>query len=344
MKFLQGKEIGSTAASAIRSALAWWSRELAWFVPDALSRSQSVRLEARRDGDNFRLILARPPAVLRNGWLYQKGTVQHEFLSVAERQRYAVWLIPPVESILSRRVQVPSSAVARFEKLLGLEIDRWSPYGLDEVYVAWKDVGGENEARHDIELRLIPRRIVDEWVHDLIVAQLPPTVLILGDDRSYRVDLQKRAGLPRNSRTIALTVAASLALIFLVVDWTAAKKDVKAWQERYRTEVKSLSEQRNLEERISRNIAVIEQAGNSNSKGNLLARVSSVLPDTDWLTEVAIRYENMTLRGYTSDLDRLIRLIEPIAENRTVSLQGELAYDNSTNRHRFTVVFHPNGE
>ena len=339
------KDMNASIAASGDRLLSWWIGELAWFVPVRWRIKKQAKLEARQDGNEFNLTFIRPPSVVKEGRLSQ-GRVEPADLFSDRTVRTAdvpVWLFPSEEVILSRCIQIPASAAARFENLLGLEIDRWSPYRLDEVYVAWTELNTDSPARRDIDLRLIPRVLVESLRADLAAAQLAPSFLALGPARRHQIDLRPVSGRLLSVKTVPILISVVLIAALLATDWLAATRELTLWRERYRTEVKSFASQRNIEERISKAIMTIEQTGNSSSKGKVLAGLSSAIPDTDWLTEITIKNENLTLRGYATDLDRLIKALEPLAVDRSITLQGEVAFDSSTNRQRFTIVFRPNG-
>ena len=345
MKMTRWKGMNATIAASGGRLLSWWIRELVWFIPARWRIREQARLEARQGGDGFRLTLTRPPSVLKEARL-SLGRIEPADLfddGTARSEEVPVWLFPSEEAILSRRIQIPASAATRFENLLGLEIDRWSPYRLDEVYVAWTELNTESPARRDIDLRLVPRVLVETLRAELAAAQLSPSFLALGPAGRHQIDLRPASSRLMSAKAAPLLISAVLAIAFLVTDWLVAKQELALWREGYRTEVKSFASQRSLEERISKAIATIEQTGNSASKGKVLASLSAAIPETDWLSEIAIKSESVTLRGYATDLDRLIKTLEPLAADRSINLQGEVAFDSGTNRQRFTIVFRPNG-
>jgi general secretion pathway protein L len=337
--------ISATITALTARFFSWWFQELSWFVPAKWHRNAQTRLEARQDDEGIRLTLTRPPATWIEARLSGGYVEPPDFLSNAaiRNQNVHTWLFPSEDSILTRVVQIPASAAARFENLLRLEIDRWSPYALNEVYVTWSDLPAESAARRDVDLRLIPRAQMDSLRAELAAIQLAPSFLVLGPAKQHQIDLRSRSSRLMTVEATPILATVLLLVAFLSLDWWIARRDLEVWRERYRSEVKSFSSQRNLEERITKAITTLEQAANSVSKGKVLSGLSAAIPETDWLTEVTIKNETLTVRGFAADLDRLIRALEPLAADGNINLQGEVALDSSTNRQRFSIVLRPNG-
>lgn len=326
--------------------ISWWIQQLSWFIPTRWRRTAPARLEARQDGDSIRLSLVRPPSRLIEARLNGGHVEPSDFFSnrAFRGRRVDTWLYPTEDSILCRVVQVPASAAARFESLLHLELDRWSPYSLNEVYVSWSDLPPvERSARRNIALRLIPRTQVDSLRLELAAMHLIPSFLILGPENQHRVDLRSRTGRLITRGALPLFATVLLLLGFLVLDWWVARSDLEQWRERYREEVKSFSSQRNLEGRIMNAITTMELAANSVSRGKVLANLSAAIPEADWLTEVVFKNESLVVRGHSADLDRFIKALERLAVAGSITLQGEVTLDTNTNRQRFSVVLRPNG-
>lgn len=322
----------------------WWFRELVGLAPARWQQRDQARIEARQDGESIGLVIIKPPKVLDGARLHRGHVTPADFLSKnagIRRKGLSVWLFPADGSILSRRVQIPASAASRFENLLSLEIDRWSPYKLEEIYVTWEELKSEHAARRDVDLRVIPRTLVEGLRQELVTAGIGPSFLALGPARQHVIDLRPRVG--QRTKAVSISVSIILFITALAADWFVARRDRELWRERLRTEMQTFASQRKLEERISRAIASVEQADGSSSRGKILADVSAALPETDWLTEIVLKNESLTLRGYASNIDQLIKALEPLATDRTINLQGEVALDSGVNRQRFSLAFRPHG-
>jgi Tfp pilus assembly protein PilN len=125
------------------------------------------------------------------------------------------------------------------------------------------------------------------------------------------------------------------------VDVAVAVSNRSAWQDRLGAERQGFSVQRKLQDEIARMVATIKQGelARANPRGALLASLSVALPRTDWLTELAIKGDAVTLRGYALKIDELTKALERVTGQGEVQYQGETAYDARTERTRFAASF-----
>ena len=304
------------------------------------------RIEARIDGEDIEVEIIRPRnAPIRGS--FQGATKAAEPGSLRqvlrrERVRLPVWLIPPAQFVLSRTVSLPRSAVPAFAKLLILEADRWTPYGATEIAAAWREVVSDGGNKVDIELQFVPLAAVEQWKRRLADIELVPSLVILGPAPELRAPLSVRGLKPSRSRRLA-TVALILATaIALVADWGAAAREREALRRRIDAAQQEYAQQRDIEKQIADILAVSREqrrGGLARSRNTLLPTLAGLLPETDWLSEIILRKDAATLRGYSANPERLLKALGPIASNGDVVLQGELALDAKLERQRFSVAF-----
>jgi general secretion pathway protein L len=325
--------------------LSWWFQELGSFIPARWRQADRLRLEARQEAHGFHLVLIRPPTIIDEARIQDGGREVGKLYSQfsQDHRSLPLWLIPAETSILSRTIQIPSAAAARFGALLGLDIDRWSPFKIDEVYVAWELSGTGSGPQRDVELRMVPHRTIAALRTDLATVGLAASHLVLGASPAFRIDLRSLPDRLLHAGTASTFAALLLLVVAVIADWVSVKHEIRVWRERYRSEFSLFTTQRGIEERISRAVMTMEQSTSTKSRGRILAELSSAIPETDWLTEISIKAESLTLQGYSANIDRLIKALEPLTADHNVSLQGEAAADNALNRQRFTIAFRPAG-
>ena len=345
MKTMFGQQPNGNIVGLGRRFLHWWMQELLALIPEKWRPKPQSRLEVRPDDNGFALSAVHLDKVVANGRLDQGRLDPPDFLagSAVKKSQARVWLFPPTGAILSRLVQVPASAVSTLESLLELEMDRWSPYRLNEVYIGWDERESDSAARRNIHLSFVPRILIDQLRADLATADIGPAFLVLAATKRHFIDLRTRSERQLGAGTMLSLASVVLLLTAIVVDWFAVKSELNVWRSRYKTELSLLSSQRNLEEKISRAVISVEQTSSVVSKGRLLAALSAALPETDWLSEVTIKNNSLTLRGYAGNLDRLVKTLEPIAADQNINIEGEVAFDATTGRQRFAVTFRPSG-
>src|SRR5260370_11198779 len=281
-----------SARSMLRGFWEWWRTELSGLIPRSWRDRMRPRIEARIVGDNVELDIIHPPnASVKGIFCGPSKSIEPESLLLAlrrDRARLPVWLIPPAESILSRIVAIPRSAVPAFAKLLSLEADRWTPYRSTDIAAAWHEVVSHGGSKADIELRFVQLASAEQWKRQLAEMELIPSLIILGSAHELRARLTAR-GLKQNRvRRVAGTDLALAAAIFLAADWAAAVREREALRQRIDAEQLEYAEQRNLERRIGDILAASREqkrAGISKSRGALLPFLARLFPHTASLTE-----------------------------------------------------------
>jgi general secretion pathway protein L len=339
--------IWSRAAGAVwRSFWAWWVAELSGLVPRSWRDRMRGRIEARIAGDDIELDISRPPNFSMKGtYCAATKSFAPESLSAAlrrERTRLPVWLGAPAQSILSRIVSLPRSAVPRFAQLLSFEADRWTPYGATEIVAAWREVAPRGGNKVDIELRFVPRTSVEQWQRQLAEIALTPSLIILGSTPELRAPLTVSGTKPRRVRRVAATALALAAVVFLVADGAVAVRERESLRRRIDAEQQAFAQQRDLERRIEDILAASREqkrGGMAKLRSTMLPVLAGLIPETDWLTEIILGKETATLRGYSANPERLLKALAPLASHGDVALQGELALDAKLERQRFSVAF-----
>ena len=325
----------------IRHWWCWWIEGLLLCVPKGIFKDRPSRWEVYQVEGELRLAKVCPPEKVTEEFVRGEIFDRTNRARSVRESRMPIWIVPPDESVLSRTVEVPASMAGRFDSLIALEIDRWSPYGRDELYLAWSVVGSRNAVRRSIELRFIPKAVVQRWIDQLRAVGVSPTTLVLGQERRMRIDIRVRGDRSWQVRTMLNGLGLLSCLSLGLVDWMVASRTLGYVEDEYRGLLKVLVEQSELENELTRQVAVIRSLSHSAQVGVLLAKIAAILPETDWASDVAFKDGSVTLSGYTADVERLSKMIETISVDRLATLQGEVALDSNLNKHRFTIVFRP---
>jgi general secretion pathway protein L len=326
----------------------WWLWELLEIIPRSWRDRMRSRIEAHVADETIEIEIVRPPSSSKKGILRCATRVVEpkSFLHTLERERtkLPIWLLPPPEAILSRIVQVPRSVVPAFAKLLALEIERWTPFKLSEVAIAWRQVGTSGEAKVNVELLFVPYARVESWKRQLAVMELIPSRIMLAAEQEVHARLPTEPGAKTKLGSLRRAGTALLALAigaFILLDWIGTLHQREVWQQRVNSAQQEYARQREVERKIAAILSVSTEQSRlttSNSKGVLLASLTAVIPEADWLSEIVVRKETVILRGYSTKPEALLKVLEALGGNREVTLQGELAFDAKLQRQRFNVA------
>jgi hypothetical protein len=327
---------------SLRRATSWWVGELAGLMPRKWHDRDKARIEARFDEHSVELRVHGVPGRVETGRLEASGILPEALAKgIAQARRtLPVWVIPPTGAVLARSVQVPRSTLGRFEHLVAAEAERWTSFPADEIYLGWR-LRDDSKGKVTIVLSFIPRTAVDAALRKLQTCGLEPSLLILDASEKISVPLFSAAAARSvGARRLSVAAAVLAGVMCLVIDWLAAVHERETLHRQIALQRQQFSRQHELESKIANVLAASSESNGqtAKSRNDFLVALSGAMPLTDWLTEVAIRATQITLRGYTMQPEALIKALEPLSQDRTVMLQGELSVDKRLNRNRFTIV------
>ena len=328
----------------------WWRRQLLAFVPNAWRDRFRSRIEVHVTEHAIQFKIVRPRHLPEQGSVQiSDGAIEPRSLMNVlrrERARLPICLVLSPGAILSRTVQVPPSVVPSFGRLLSLEADRWTPYGFDEIVAAWQCISETGTSPADIEMRFIPRALVDEWTKTLAEFGLAPSSVVLGSSQNLQVQLAPPRRPFLSSSWLAPVAVMVAASILVLTDWIVTEREREEWQRRFAAEQREYAKQRDVERKIDGLVTASSHQASSEARKpriTLLSELAAHIPPTDWLTEMVARNDAITLRGYAAKPETLLKALEPLAKSREVTLQGELSFDAKVERQRFSVTFRAKG-
>jgi hypothetical protein len=339
--------LGAAGIAAVTGFARWWLSELDDILKPLSHWWQRPYIEARFDEDRIELAVRPPTSKIR---------LPVGFLDLDEHRpvaplpqlpnHMAVRIIPPSHDVLSRELVLPRAVAAKCEALFALEAERWTAFPAAEIVHGWTVPQTVDDHRVRIELRFVAKSRVSHFVEILEGYGLRASAIVLDEITGLRVpwksDPVQCVGF-MDRRWIALTFGCCLT--FAIADWFVATHEQRMWQRRVETETGLLKHQNELESQIVsiKASSVAAQAKKLQLRSTLVAAIADALPPTDWLTEVSIKQSAVTLRGYCTNIEALIKLLEPLSADRAVAMQGELVFDANLGRQRFTVMFHTEG-
>lgn len=257
------------------------------------------------------------------------------------------WLLPP-QAALRRRLRLPAAAEARLRDVVGFEIDRQTPFTLQQVYYDVRVCARRDDGQLDVELVVVPKPQIDvlqqathwgaglEGVDIADVDGLPLGVNLLPP--------AQRRQRPRSMQgwnalvlgiTALLLVAAALQLLDNRRNAAAALRSaVDASAQRAR----AVSVQRQQLQALVDGAAFFESQRLARpSTIELWNELSSRLGDGTWLERLSLEGGTMQLVGFSSDAAALVSRLEGSRLWQTPALTGVLQADDTRRRERFTL-------
>ena len=347
------------ATQGLRGFLAWWGAGLAAWLPgrlrDALAASgdrllfqqtSDDALLVRRQGrDGIRDVTMLPvPAELGDG-VDPMGRVLEESAAAMPR-----WLVLPATHALRRRLLLPAAARERLRDVLGFEIERQTPFAMDDVVFDGRVLGVRDDGQLDVELVVVPRPRFDAainaagalggWFAGVDAADAggqPLGVNLLP------LAMRHRPARPWRWLNVALAAATVLLLVFA---FGQVLENRRAAAEALQRDVaKRSAEARTVAGERQRLVDAVEGGTYLQARRNarpsvveLADELARRLPDGTYLEKLAIDGDQLTLIGLSNQAAALVGKLEGARQWRAPALSGALQQDPRTRSDRFTLI------
>lgn len=255
---------------------------------------------------------------------------------------------------LRSRVTLPFAAEENLDEVVGFELDRWTPYRIQEVYLSHR-IEERNQAAGTFALALtvVPRRTVDHAV--AAVARLG--LAIEGVEVARPAgdgphDIMLRPQRSQSRFMAAATRAAAALLVFGFIGATAFYLVHEAQAtESLRHEIedgrRTVVEAQLLKEEIARleeerdNLALrTKQVVYAN---DLLYQLTELLPDDTWLVRLRLVAGKVVLSCYSMSSAQVIRLLGESSLFHLPTFSSPVVQDPGTGREQFEITANVGG-
>ena len=308
--------------------LRWWASELTEMLP---ARLRPAPPPALRIGDG-RVEVGERSAPRADDAAVRRLLSSHR----------VVLRLGPGEA-LRLAVALPAAAEANLAELLGFEIERRTPFRLEDVLwrheVLRRDAGTR---RLLIDLVLVPRRIVDPLLVELKRLGLACT----------RIETADGVALPlRTGRTIGRRARMVVTALVLVGTGLAAtglllplsRQTRLAVQLETRAAAASVAAEQVVTLRNELHDAAAEEARLFRLKERRPAAVvvidalSRLLPDDTWLLQLQMNDGEVALSGFSTAAAQLVPLIEDSPMFRDAAFRSPVTQDSRSGTERFHI-------
>ncbi|QDH70987.1 PilN domain-containing protein [Marilutibacter alkalisoli] len=346
--------------------LAWWGRSLAAWLPSGLRRALGVgrgRLMLQAEGGEIALsrqqeetltALGRIPALADAEALTPMAAAMADPLAGLLSPRLAElprWLLLPASACLRRRLLLPAAAADRLRDVVGFEVDRQTPFPIDEVAYDARVLGRrESDGQLDVELVVVPRTALAPQRAALgaLGGELAGIEVAGADGLPIGVNLlppserrrQRDPWRPWNWGLAALALLACGLMLWQVLQNRRATAD-------------ALEQQIAAEAAAGRQAAAQRQrlagliSGQAFLDAKRTARPPAVvvideltrrLPDNTYLEKLSLEERRMLLIGLSREAPALVGRLQGAGPWRSPALAGALQPDPASGRDRFTLT------
>jgi general secretion pathway protein L len=286
---------------------------VAWWVAQMRALAPNGWLREGHQGDAVIIAVDRleDGAVDFNVLLRRQGRERR--VSSAPDQRLPAGLRLPAGAVLSRSLVLPLAVARDLHNMIGFEMERLTPFSADELY--WSVSGLKRDrARGKLSLQLsfALRSQVDALRPALTRLRVAPTFIEMPGGRIELAapaarDRWRDIGLPALCGVLAL-VCAGLPFLRQQMALDAVNQDIAADTPAAETAL-ALRQRLNTE---AAGRAAVAQARRGGDALEVLAMLTSALPDGTWLRDLTLNQGDLTFDGESNNAAQLIGLLSAV--------------------------------
>lgn len=328
-------DIRQTLSVQWRVFLNWWGTELAALLPISWRPGEIDPFEAclssvdegvfsvRRHQGGRWVEVARKSLEAGDSRTQQQAI--HAVLKAAHLRPDQPYLLAlPPRQVLRKEIALPLAAEENLRAVLQYEIDRYTPFRADQVYVDYR-VLHKDAALGKITLLVgvVPRGVVDQALQTLRQGGLKPAAAVTLDDLSPNVaPLNFLPDAARPKRSLRLSKA-NMALLALVAVLGVAAILFPIWIKREASiqlipvvdqadrATQKVEQLRDRVQAVQQTYSLLSEKKRTQPSAILLLdELTRLLPKDTWVQQLNLNGNTLQIQGDTGSASKLIGLIE----------------------------------
>lgn len=338
-----------------KNGFTWWTEGLLAWLPDSVM--QKVRLQPY-----VQCAIKDERAILS---LVSKNGEQHDELRfdlatentdnavlktwLKNYQQYENVLLVPEEHCLVKSIPMPAQAKDNLEEMIKFEVDRQTPFSLDDVHVGHQveNDGIENpEQSLSVTLAVVPKHYINEIIDRLTTFSLPIKSILIEQrgQQAVKIPLSPVKQAPIDSSRLNLWLS-GLALILMMM---AIYKPVVFYQEELEAIqpilVQAKTQALQVSELKQQNKVMIDRIQFLDTKlldyrlrVDILNELAELLPQHTWLERSEFKDNKLNLFGQSAAATELITLLIKTGHFEAVRFISPLTHDVKSGDDRFRI-------
>jgi general secretion pathway protein L len=341
--------------------LRWWRRELAFLIPAKISQffytpqpaiiikpiDNTIELSYEIKGVQHNLATVTCE-------ISQQETVKN--LLSDERFKNAIFILRlSNQETLNKTLNLPLAAQTNVSQVVSYEIDRYSPFKIDQIYFATHLENIDTEASQlSIKLMIVQRKLLEKRYKDCKMLGISPQFV---EVEHYPNDLQNlhlaynllpldlQPKIKNRSRWIIgslMTALTFLSVTSLVLPVWLEYQEVENLQKQISSvekEVKAVkSLQAEMDEIREENQALINEKIASPPVVAILNEISALLKDDSWLSYLQYSDGQLQLQGESPTASNLLADLEASDYFAKVSFASPVTQDKASGSERFQIT------
>ncbi len=344
----------------VKQFFQWWGRELSHCLPEKFRQKLSdqsgyVFLSVTGESVLLDQSIEGQPKKQESLLLNEKSSEKYQQLiavnSELEKADYVLRLSP--DQAIKKTLYLPAAAKENLQQVIAFEMDRVTPFKVDQVYFAVKILEKEKQGKIKVLLVLTPKDILDAILQQLKNSQVYPDVVDYSDAANdFENDLTPYNLLPewerpeKNKTTQIITwglsfLAIALAVGVLVFPVWHQGLEVDELREQLRTIEREThlvqSQQLEIDEMVDETKRLINIKAKAPALTELINSLSLLIPDDTWLTHFKFNDDHLQIQGQSPSASVLISVLEASPSFSNARFVSPLTQDKRTGMERFQI-------
>jgi len=253
------------------------------------------------------------------------------------------------EYILKKTLNLPLSSEGNIREIIGFEMDRQTPFTVDQVYYDARVTARDTEQdKLSIELFVATRSYIDSLIEEVRAWSLSATTISLNEESGpvaiNLLPVEARAVM--HSKPDPLTLAGAVITIILFI--TALYFPVLHQREIISTLGNEVQQKRDIARQVQPLIAekekILERTRFLAQKRQtippvikVLEELTTILPDDTFLERLTIRGDEIQINGESDSATRIIQLLEKSDYFQNAQPRSPVTKNAATNKERFFI-------
>jgi general secretion pathway protein L len=338
----------------------WWGRELAGLVPSSrlggdLKASPRIIVSIEKDG--FRLLDQRPR--IQDASDSQVLPIRDlpsllAVLTSLPRKDAAttIGLRLPFANCYARQVELPPASPTQTAQMLALDLERNSPFKVADIWTAHlAQPEWTSTAKQPVQHLIVKRAETSAIIASLAAQNITVVWLDCWNAQGtaplpvnfLAADFAPAPATPRAkaqlSALIATAVLLSASAAYLWIDrhetaLTSLKRDTAQLKAKAQSARDALAKSKTQFDDL---MALQKLHDDYSSKTLILNELTTLLPDTAWVSDLKIEGPNLELTGLAQSAANVVRILERSSTFSDVSLASAVTFDQRNNQERFSL-------
>ena len=338
-----------------KNGFTWWTEGLLAWLPDSVMQKVSLQPYVQCAIKGERAILS---------FVSKKGE-QHDELRfdlatentdnavlktwLQNYQKYESVLLISEQHCLVKSIQMPTQAKDNLDEMIKFEVDRQTPFSLDDVHVGYQLDEAEIETSNQslsVTLAVVPKQFVSEIVDRLTAFSLPIKSMLIEQrgQQGVKIPLSEVKQAPMNSSSLNLWLSGLALLLMMMVIY----KPVVFYQEELEAIQPILAQTKNQALQVNKlklqNKVMVDRIQFMDAKlldyrlrVEILNELAQLLPQHTWLELSEFKGNKLNLFGQSSAATELITLLINTGHFEAVRFISPLTHDVKSGNDRFRI-------